>query len=170
MALDTARNIEIEAAEARKLLAAIAECIDGDEEAAHDAIEGETGLLEAFDRALVRMQEIDILTVGIEAHMERLRARKERLAQQEERLRAVIFSAMKMVGLKKAERPLATLSIGKTRQSVIVEDVGQLPVWLKSLGPWVPDKKAIGDTIKAGGVVSGAYLSPVGEQLNIRGL
>ena len=54
-----ARKIEIEAAAARSLLNAIAETIADDDQAKMDAIEGETGLLEAIDAALDRIREME---------------------------------------------------------------------------------------------------------------
>ncbi len=170
MSIDPARKIEIEAAAARQLLSSIAEIVADDDEAKADAIEGETHLFEAIDRALERMTDLDVLKIGIEAHLAKLEERLKRFEKQDERLRSAIFAAMTTTGQKKIERPLATVSIRPGTRSVIVSNMDLLPVWFKRLAEWQPDKRAIGAALKEGQIVPGAMLSPAADTLAIRGL
>jgi len=165
--MDPVRKLEIEAASARQLLAAIAETIADDEQAATDAIEGETGLFEAIDRALARKMELDAHRIGLEAQIANMKARVERFDRAEERLRSAMQSAMMATHQRKAERALATLSLRPTAAAVMITDMASIPVWLKRHGEWQPDKKRIGAALKAGAHIPGAMLSPTGTTLHI---
>lgn len=169
MSIDHARKIEIEAASARQLLAAIAETIADDDQAATDAIEGETNLFEAIDRALARMAELDAHRIGLEAQIATMKARVDRFDKAEERLRAAMQAAMQATGQKKLERALATLSLRPSQPAVMVTDMTAIPVWLKRHGEWRADKKAIGAALKSGAFVPGAALSPTSTVLHVSG-
>lgn len=164
------RSVEIEAEAAKHLLAAIAETIGDDDQAAHDAVEGETGLMEAIDRALERMVMIDAMLTGLDAHKQVVSRRIERLEAGERRLREVLLKALYAAKQRKIERPLATLSIGKTRGAVAIDDEDLLPVWLKRWKGWEPDKAAITAALKAGPVTGASMVGAGVDTLVVRGL
>lgn len=165
--MDPARKIEIEAESARQLLYAIAETVADDEQAVTDAIEGETNLFEAVDKALARMAELDAHRIGLEAYVANCKSRIERFDRAETRLREALQSAMQITGQKKIERALATISLRPTRPSVMVLDMTSIPVWFKRHGEWSADKTAIGAALKSGVPVPGAALSPTSTTLHV---
>lgn len=166
--MDTATKIEVEAAAARQLLASIVETIGDDEQAAIDAVEGETNLLEALDRALARMGELDALRIGLEAYAKTLHDRIARLEAADGRLRAAMYSALNATGLRKVERPLATLSLRPGQSAVVIEAEHMIPAWHKRWKGWEIDKTSIRASIKAGTAVPGARLSEAGTTLQVR--
>lgn len=128
MTLMTAeRRLEIEAASARELLAAVREDIDGDEALLVTTIEGETSLLEAFDAALRRMIELKNMQVGLQGVIDTVKRRKERFESQEDRLKALMLRIIKEIGLPTTQRPLATIGTAKVPDKLNVSDESALP-------------------------------------------
>lgn len=167
---DVIRRVEAEAIAAKALLAAIAEIIGDDEQAAADAVEGETSLVEAVDASLARIAELRALQIGLEAHVKAMQVRLARVSTAEDFIRSCLHAALKTTGLRKLERPLATISIRAGTPSVEITDIEALPVWLKRFRGWEPDKVAVRAAIKDVGSVPGARMTDAGETLSIRGL
>lgn len=163
-----ARDLANEAAAARALLAHIAESLDLDEDTASDTVEGETGLMEAIDRAIDRIGEIESHTEAIAARVEALRARSARLEASAGTLRALIRHAMEQTGLTKIERPAATMSIRASPRKVIIGDEAAIPQRFWRVPPPVLDKLAIAAALKDGVEVAGAALSNGGQSLTLR--
>lgn len=163
--ISTLRN---EAEIARTLLANIRDVIDGDDEAAHDAIEGETSLIEAITAAVDRITELDAHEAAIAGMMKDLAARKERFAHQGEQIRAALCVAMGMVKLKKLELPQATLSLKSLpAKAVILSEVEIPSMFFVDQAPKL-DKRSVLDALKSGAAVPGAVLSNGGETIAIR--
>lgn len=162
------RKLDIEAEAAASLLANLRTALDEDETLKLDMLEGETGLLEAVDSALDRLQEIDSFADAIKARMDDLRARKERLTRQADMIRAALASAMEMAEVKKLERPEATISVKAVPASAVVLDELEIPSDYWTPQPPKLDKRALLDALKQG-PVAGATLSNGGTTISIRG-
>lgn len=165
---DVSRAIEIEAEQAKRILAAVHETIADDEQAVVDTVEGQTNLLEAIDAGLARLGEIDAVMIGIKAHIEGLRARIERFEKSEERIRDVLFAAMQTIGTKRIERSLGTLLLQKKPQAVIEYNLGLVPdvYWIPQ--PPKLDKKKASADLKAGQAIPGLGLTDPSVTLHIR--
>lgn len=162
-------DIRREAEAAKALLANIKDVIADDETALHDAIEGETGLIDAINEAVTRIIEIEALDEALAARAKRIAERRSRLDAQAERLRTSIVVAMADVDLKKIELPEATLSRKASPPKVIVTSEADLPSkYLVEKVSVAPDKRALLEALKAGEAVPGATLSNTAETLAIR--
>jgi len=162
-------DIRREAEAAKVLLANIKDIVADDPEALHDAIEGETGLIEAIGEAVTRIIEIKALDEALGARAKRISERRARLDAQAERLRTAIVVAMGDVDIKKIELPEATISRKAVPPKCIVTDEAALPSrFLVEKVSVTPDKKALLEALKAGEAVPGATLSNASETLAIR--
>jgi len=161
-------HIGREAQAAKILLDAVNERFDTDEDAAMTVVEGETSFLEVVDEALERMAVIDAHQEAIDAAVARMKGRKERLDAQAERIKGSLMMAMDTVGMKKLERPIATLSLAKSPDKVVITNEADLPsTFLVEKTTVYPDKKAILAALKEGAAIPGAELSNGGVSLRI---
>jgi hypothetical protein len=157
-----------EADAAQSLLANLRDIIGDDEQAATDAIEGETNLIETITAVVHRINEIAAHKDGIKDYVGRVKSRLERLERQEELMRTALLSAMATAGLKKLELPTATITLKATPPSAtIISEADIPPQFWKPQEPKL-DKKAVLDALKAKQDVPGAMLSNGGETLQIR--
>ena len=161
-------HIGREAQAAKMLLDAVSEKFDDDEDAALTVVEGETSLLEVVDEALERMVILSAYQGGIDEAIKRLRERSGRFEAQSERIKGALTMAMDTVGLKKLERPTATLSLAKSPDKAIITNEVDLPSsFLVEKTTVSPDKKAILAALKTGAAIPGAELSNGGVSLRI---
>lgn len=161
-------HIGREAQAAKILLDAVNEKFDDDEDAALTVVEGETSLLEVVDEALERMMILSAYQGGIDETIKRLRERSGRFEAQSERIKGALTMAMDTVGMKKLERPIATLSIAKSPDKAIITSEVDLPSsFLVEKTTVTPDKKAILAALKEGAAIPGAQLSNGGASLRI---
>jgi hypothetical protein len=165
---DHKRSLEIEAEAARGLMLNIRAVIGDDEEAVHDAIEGETNLIETIGSAVDRVAELEAHADALKARIDDLKARKERLSNQAEHIRTALVVAMGVADLKKLELPQATISRRPTPVTVSLINEADIPsrFW-KPADPKL-DKKAVLEALKAKEVVPGATLSNGCETVSIR--
>lgn len=160
-------NITREAIAAKALLKSIRD-LDADDDLALDMVEGETSLLEAFDRLLERMARCEAHIVGTKAVVADIEARAERFKKRIETDRALIEQAMTIAELPKVERPLATISLRQLQPKLIVSDEAEIPArFWKPADPTL-DKKALSEALKASEAVPGASLSNAAPTLTIR--
>jgi hypothetical protein len=161
-------HIGAQAQAAKLLLDTLHENFTDDADAAYTIVEGETSLLEVIDKALDRMAAIAAYQEGIDAAVERMKARSSRLEAQSERLKASLLMAMDTIGMKKLERPTATLSVAKVPDKVIVTSEADLPSgFLVEKTTVSPDRKLILQALKDGAELPGALLSNGGVTLRI---
>ena len=161
-------HIGREAQAAKMLLDAVNEKFDDDEDAALTVVEGETSFLEVIDEALERMVVLSAYQGGIDEAVKRLRERSGRFEAQAERIKGALMMAMDTVGMKKLERPAATLSLAKSPDKAIITNEVDLPSsFLIEKTTVTPDKKAILAALKEGAAISGAELSNGGVSLRI---
>ena len=159
---------EIEAA--RILLANYRDIIGDDEQAQADTVEGETGLIEAIQRGVGRLSEVEAMIAGLNSRMEKLKARCDRLSKQAEHLRTSLQTAMEVGGRKTVETELATLSRSPTPPKVVVTKEEDIPAnyWVRG-EPKLDKKTLLADlkSLSAGKKIPGAELSNGGETLRI---
>lgn len=96
-----------------------------------------------------------------------LKARAERIEGRADALRKTMLAVMQAAGLRKAERPLATLSRRDGGVSVAITDADAVPSQL-CIVTRNPDKLAIRRQIEAGEIVPGAALMRGPETLSVR--
>lgn len=141
--------------------------IADDDEAFMDTLDGETDCIEWTDKAIARKQELDAMIAAIGEQQKALAERKARFTRQRDGLKGAILSVMEAMGLRKLERPAATLSIAKARKRVDVTDADALPSQLCQMVR-KPDLRAIEAQLKAGETVPGAELKTGNETLTVR--
>lgn len=166
--MNIARNIQREAEIAKALVETIATVIGDDEDARHDAVQGETGLLDVISAAVLRIGELQSFEVALDERVKALSARKRRLGEQADLLRAAIHNAMGAAELHKIELPIATISLRPIAASVSVADEADIPSDYWKPQPPKLDKAALLKALKAGETIPGASLSNGGETISIR--
>jgi hypothetical protein len=155
---------------ARILLANFRDVLGDDEQAIADTVEGETDLVEAIQRGVTRLSEVEAMVTGLNSRMEKLKARCDRLSKQAEHLRTSIQTAMEVSGRKTVETELATLSRSRTPPKVVVTKEEDIPAAYWVRGEPKLDKKALLAALKAlsqDEKIPGAELSNGGETLTI---
>lgn len=143
-------------AQAEKLAA-----LDLDEATLADTLESLTGDVEqkAQNVAYVALS-LDATADAIKAHREAQKAREDAMRARAEGLRRYIAGCMDACGITKIEGPGVALSFRKS-SAVIINEPGLIPAEFMrqpETPPPAPDKKAIGDAIKAGREVPGAHI------------
>lgn len=164
----TIHKLNAQAEAARTLLLNIRDVIGDDEEAAADAIEGETDLHEAIAGAVLRISDLEAHEDAIASIIKTLGERKSRFASQADRIRTAICVAMGVAGIKKLELAQATISRRAVPPSAVFTNEADVPsrFW-KPQDPKL-DRKAVLDALKAKEVVPGATLSNGSETISIK--
>lgn len=129
-----------------------------DEELRADVLEGETDLENIASRIVRRRNLARANVTGIKDVIVDLRERQDRFQRQEDAMKAMLKRVLSLAGTDKLTLPEATISITKPRESVEVIDADALPQGFFATIRQ-PDKKAIGEALKAGETVPGAALT-----------
>ncbi len=158
-------DVERQSQIARDLLAMID--IDGDDVLAQDMIEGETGLMEAIDRAIVELRECDVTAEGCKAEVATLNARKDRAERRKAHIRAAIEQAMVTAGIDTIRRPTKTLTIAHRKGAAVITCEADIPVEFWEPQPPKINKKALNDAV-AERTVPGAHQGNGSVSLTIR--
>lgn len=158
---------EIEAA--RVLLSDFRDILGDDVEARADAIEGQTELLEAIERGMRRVAEVEAMEAGLQAMMGNLKARLERLSKQKENLRTSLAVAMELSERKRLETAVGTIVLKPVPPQVEITDEAAIPsqFW-KAQEPKL-DKAALKAALNAKEIVPGAVLGNGGMTVAITG-
>lgn len=165
MADPLANKIRREADAARDL---IAELAGHDDDTIHDMTEGETGLMEAIDAAILEMDECAVIVAGCKAQIETLDARAKKFEGRATRIKGLIEQAMTIADLPSAKRPLATVTVKKIPAKPIITDESKIPSrFFKAQDPKL-DKAAINAAIKDGEKIEGVTMDNGGQSLQIR--
>jgi hypothetical protein len=145
--------------------------LDVDEQTFNDTLESLSGDLE------VKATNIAALTRNLEATAAAIKdvetqmaARRRIVEAKADRLRAYVLQGMQLAGVQKIETPFFALSIKQNPPSVVINEAGLIPAEFMRQPeppPPAPDKKAIGEALKAGREVPGAHLQR-GQRLEIR--
>lgn len=166
---DLRSTIRNEADAAAALLANIRSVIGDDEDARHDAIEGETSLIDVISAAILRCDDLEAMSDAIDDQIKKLKDRKSRFDNQIDLLRTAVCSAMQVAELKRLELPTHTLTVKKVPDKVIVTSEEDVPTRFFVTPEPKLSLKALGDALRAGDTVPGALLSNGGLTLQIKG-
>jgi len=139
---------------------------EGDEQLLSDMLEGSTTLNEFLTICEDRRQDSVSTAAGIATRIAELGLRKKRYEQREQAMRALIFKIMSAAEVRKVELPIATISIGKGREKLVILDKDAVPPHLRRPGP--PDMAAIKAEHDAGLQFNWAAVEPASPQLIIR--
>ena len=154
------------ASEIRFMLTAYPDLVD-DEELRLDTLEGETDFNRIMSR-LVRVRNEKLAAAdGLAGYIGDLSERKARQVRGAEGVKALMLSLMSVADLPKLVLPEATISITKARETVMIIDADALPQGYFATVRQ-PDKKAIGDALKAGEAIPGAALETGEPGLMVR--
>lgn len=132
-----------------------------------DTLDGETDFADIVDRVLAARMRDCALAEATKAQAQDLEARAKRLADRDIAHRKALKLLIDAAGLRKVERPLATVSVIKGRESVTYTDESAIPD-AYTVTTKKPDGKAISEALKAGEVVPGAALTVGEESISVR--
>lgn len=141
--------------------------LSDDDDLLLDALAGETDLNEVAERIVAAELEATTMSDAIRVRRADLSERLARFERRIDTLRVLLKSLMDTAGIEKLVLPEATISITKARQVVAVTDVSALPQGYFTTVRQ-PDKKAIGEALKAGETIPGATLESGNPSLAIR--
>lgn len=140
-----------------------------DFETLNDTLEGISDLPDLLIAVMRQADEAEMLVTGIDARMDDLKARKERLKRRSEAIRDAVCEAMQRADLPKIEAPDFTVSTRRMPPAVVVTDEGQIPpAYMKEKVTTAPDKAAIKADLEAGKEVPGCAMSNGGVGLTVR--
>lgn len=140
---------------------------EGDEQLLIDMLEAETDLKEFLTAVESRRQDAEHMGGGIATHIAELELRQRRYERREQAMRELEFKLLQLAAQRKVELAIATLSIRNSSPKVIITDDSLLPDILCKITR-APDKKRIGEMLKAGEVVRGCELSNCEPTISIR--
>lgn len=166
--IDNASKLQRETEAARVLRAQLADLADGDEATIRDTIEGETSLHELIAKVIEDVAADEASVAGIDAHIDTMEARKERLKRRIEFRRAAVLNAMSIGEIKTLPLAIATLTRKPTPPKVMIIDEAAIPsqFWRRS-DPKI-DKVLLKGAIGAGEQIPGVELSNGGETLAVK--
>lgn len=163
------RTLYTQTEAAKTLLANIRDVIGDDEEMTVDAVEGETGLMEAIDAGIERLDTIKVFGDALDAQIKKLSERKARLTKQHDSIKQSILVAMATVDVKTLERPTATLTRTRLARKLVITAEADVPADYWRQPDPVLDKKALLAALKErDDPLPGCELSNGGETLNVR--
>jgi hypothetical protein len=142
--------------------------LEEDDVLRQDMIEAETGAIELIDKLIEAEREAKAFHNAIAAELDRLDKRRDRFVERQFAIRKYMMQLMDSAGLKKVERPAATVSIAAGRPKVVITDEEDLflsPKYVRVKRE--PNKEAIADDLKKGWQVPGATLSNAEPVLRI---
>lgn len=138
-----------------------------DEKFVLDHIEGTTDALEIADRLIAREAELTALTTANKARMQQLRERQARLNAGIAACRTALSKLLTAAGIRKLERPEATVSLRAVPPALIDGPVESLPPHCIRTKV-EPDKARIKEALSAGEHLPGWSLSNGGETISMR--
>lgn len=122
-----------------------------------DMISGEFDVESVMARVMSHLFEAEEMLDGMKPRFEDLSERKKRWERRKEFCRALAQRVLEASGRPRIELPEATISKSVGKESVEITNVDELPQGLYATER-KPDKKAIGEQLKAGADVPGARL------------
>jgi len=140
-----------------------------DEETYLDTLDGATDALDLLDREIASEQADRAFVAALADHIKALKARADRIDMRADARRKAQLLILNAIGLRKVERPLATLSLRAGSVSVQITDEAAIPSQLCTIKTSTsPDKAAMRAQIEAGETVPGAELVRGDETLSVR--
>jgi hypothetical protein len=132
-----------------------------------DTLDGETDALDIADKLIAEMQAADALADAAKAQADALASRAARLRARSHAHKAQFLPLLDAIGVKKLERPAATISRRQGSMSVQIIDPASIPSQLCKIVA-TPDKTAIKAQIEAGVDVPGARLERGPDGVTVR--
>ena len=154
----------------RRWADAIATTDDRDSEPGFlDTLDGETDAGDIADRLIAEIQHDEAFIAALKAQEEAMGSRRARFEARARAKRRVAVELLQAAGVKRMERPRATLSRTAGRVTVQITDEASVPTQLCTVKTTTaPDKAAIKRLLEAGEDVPGAELARGDETLSIR--
>jgi hypothetical protein len=140
---------------------------DTDPELLHDTIEGQTDLFEIMDWLLGKLGDEEGLESAVTERVKTLGERKAACVARQDRLRSALQMCLDVSGQKSLRRPEATLTLAARKPGIAHIDESLLPDRFWETTRRV-NRKAIGEAMKDGEVVSGVTLDNGGVSLTVR--
>ena len=164
---DAARQLETALSDAQILIEQIRAIAEDDDTLVLDTIEGQTNILELIALVDAAEAEDQANLEALDIFAKKLGARKDRIKKRIDMKRAILANALDMIGKKKFETPLGTISISPKPVIAIVTDEAEIPArFWKPQAP-VLDKAALNAAIKAHEKIPGATESNGGIVVRI---
>lgn len=162
--------MRIDLANIRRWADLIATTDDRDDEPGFlDTLEGETDAMELADRLIAEVLDDEALAEACKAQEAAIEARRKRFEARARAKRRVALELLESIGVRKLERPRATISRTAGRVSVQITDEAAVPSQLCTVKTTTtPDKAAIRKQIEAGEIVPGAELVRGDDALTMR--
>lgn len=165
-------NIARQAEAAKRLVASLRlQGVDGDEELVADTIEGQTDLKEAIESALAEIDECEVYIIGLKAKEAEFSARRSRLEERVDRIRAMIEQAMLTTDQQSFRLAGGTVSLNRRQPALIVANEADIPTrfWIEQERPAPKlDKKALTEALRNGEAIPGANLDNGSYSLSVR--
>jgi hypothetical protein len=128
-----------------------------DAETLDNTLEGVSTLPEAIAAILRSRREDLAFTEALAVQIKQMEARKARLAERADRKKGLALWAMIEGDLKRIDAPDLAAWTGMSQAKVIIPDESKLPTYWQRVKT-EPDKKKIGEALRAGLPVTGASL------------
>lgn len=138
-----------------------------DDQLLADMIEAETDLDAVLDMLIEREATVTDHLTALAEREKTIRERRARFNASKDAGRQAMQRLLNATGLRKIERPEATISVTRTAPRVIEGPVASLPddlTWIERK----PDKKAVKDALEAGADLPGWAMSNGGETVTVR--
>ncbi len=148
-----------------KELAALADGADEDlAVAVRDTMQAIEGEFQEKGKAIAMIAlNIDGDLEAIQKQIDRLAERKRIINNRKESLKEYLRENMDASGITKITHPLFTITCGKGKPSVVIDDQNAIPdEYMRVTTSMAPDKAAIAKAIKEGKTVEGAH-SEIGK-------
>ncbi|WP_314188801.1 siphovirus Gp157 family protein [Paracoccus yeei] len=160
----------LDLAHIRRMADLIATTNDRDEELGFlDTLAGETSLEEIADHLIDEALAADALADAVKVQQDALAHRRKRIEDRSRALRRALLETLDAAGIKKLERPRATISRRAGVMGVEIEDEASVPSQLMTVKTTTsPDKKAIKAQIEAGVDVPGCTLVRGADSISLR--
>lgn len=162
--------MNIDLATIRRMADLIADSDDRDSEAGFlDTLEGETDAMELADWLIAAVLSDEALAEAAKVQEAALRDRRGRIEARAASKRRAALDLLDAIGVRKLERPRATLSRLAGRVRVEITDEASLPSQLCTVKTVAtPDKGAIKAHLEAGETVPGAQLTRGADSISLR--
>ncbi|MBF9050664.1 hypothetical protein GTA62_14580 [Roseobacter sp. HKCCD9010] len=132
-----------------------------------DTLDGEIDTGDLLDALIADERAAEAMQKAIADQMKGMAERKERFARRQAASRSAMMRVMEAAGVRKAERPRATISLAVGRTKVDITDLETVPTQLCQMKKQ-PDRTAIKKALEAGETVPGAELVTGGDTLTVR--
>lgn len=141
--------------------------VSDDEALRMDLLDGETGFFEIIDKALDHRQEALGMASMTKERATGMKLRIDRYESRAEAMTKLIMNLMEVAGIERVERPEATISRTKGRDSIEITDLEAIPQGYAKLEK-KPDKTAIKAAIDAGTDIPGAAVKKGEPSITVR--